>query len=48
MRKKRMLESDERRRQRLEKKDQQRTVDSAAEDKAIDAMVRKSIKTYGP
>ena len=48
MPKNRKLKNEERRRQRLEKKDQQRADNSVAEDMAIDAMVRQSIETFGP
>jgi hypothetical protein len=46
MRKKRDPESDEHRTERLEKRTQERIVQASAEDKAVDAAVRQSIKLY--
>jgi hypothetical protein len=48
MRKKRDPESDVHRTGRLEKRAQDRIVQASAEDKAVDAAVRQSIKLYGP
>jgi len=48
MRKKRMTESDERRRLRLAEKAERRTIDAKSEDRAIDTMVLRSIEVYGP
>ncbi|WP_155263997.1 hypothetical protein [Sphingomonas segetis] len=47
MRKKRERESDERRGERTEKEAVQRVERSAAEDRALDAAVRQSIKLHG-
>ena len=48
MRKKRDPETDEQRNERSEKQAQSRIDDTAAEDKAIDAMVKRSIDSHGP
>lgn len=48
MRKKRNPETDEQRNKRLEKEAQRRADNAAAEDKAIDAMVKRSIDSQGP
>ena len=47
MRTKREPETDEQRDERLAKEAQGRRDDIAAEDKAVDAMVKKSIRLYG-
>lgn len=47
MRKKRDPESDERRSHRLEANAQDRREQAAAEDKAVDAAVRRSIERHG-
>jgi hypothetical protein len=47
MRKERDAESDEHRSYRLQKNAQQRLAQASAEDKALDAAVRRSIKQYG-
>ena len=48
MRKKRDLETEEQRSDRSEQQAQQRIDNAAAEDKAIDAMVKRSIDSHGP
>ena len=48
MRQKRSRETEAQRNERLEKRAQERIGDAAAEDKAIDAMVRQSIRQHGP
>jgi hypothetical protein len=48
MRKKRELETDQDRSDRATRRAQERTDDASAEDKAIDAAVRKSIQQHGP
>lgn len=48
MRKKPKSETDEQRNKRFEKESQRRAEDAAAEDNAVDAMVKRSIKTHGP
>jgi hypothetical protein len=48
MRKKRTLETQEQRNERLEKEAQTRGEDSAAEDRAMDNMVKRSLKLHGP
>jgi hypothetical protein len=48
MRKKRQEESAEHRSERLERQAQERTARASADDKALDAAVRESIKLYGP
>ena len=48
MRKKRNLESGEQRSNRLEKQAGKRIDDAAEADKAIDAMVKRSIELNGP
>lgn len=47
MRKRRDPENDQHRRDRLEKNAQNRRDDVAAEDKALDAAVRRSIMRFG-
>jgi hypothetical protein len=48
VRKKRQEESAEHRSERLEREARERTVRASADDKALDAAVRESIKLYGP
>ena len=48
MRKKRDEQTEEQRNQRSAQQAQQRIDDTAAEDKAIDAMVKRSIDSQGP
>ena len=48
MRKKRDPGTDEQRNERLAKQARSRNADTAAEDKAIDAMVKRSIDSQGP
>lgn len=48
MRKKRNPETDEERNKRLEKEAKRRADNAAAEDNAIDAMVKRSIDSQGP
>ena len=48
MRKPRPPETDEQRSARADRKAQTRSDDSAAADRALDAMVRQSIKQHGP
>jgi hypothetical protein len=48
MRKKRDEQTEEQRNQRSAQQAQQRIDDTAAEDKAIDAMVKRSIDSHGP
>ncbi len=48
MRKKRDPETDEQWNLRLAKQARSRNEDTAAEDKAIDAMVKRSIESQGP
>ena len=48
MRKKRSLESDEQRSDRLEKRSLDQRAQASAEDDAIDAAIRRSIKQLGP
>jgi hypothetical protein len=48
MRKKRSPETEEQRNERIENEAQRRSDDVAAEDNAIDAMVKRSIKLHGP
>ena len=48
MRKKRTPETEVRQNERFEKEAQKRFDNSAAADKAIDAMVKRSIKLHGP
>jgi len=48
MRKMRTPENEEQRNERFEKVAQKRIDDAAAADKAIDAMVKQSIKLHGP
>ena len=48
MRKKRTLETGEQRARRLDQQAGKRTDDAAEADKAIDAMVRRSIELNGP
>ena len=48
MRKNRTKETEEQRNKRLEKVAQSQIDGAAAEDKAIDAMVKRSIKLHGP
>jgi hypothetical protein len=47
MRRKIEPESDEHRIERIDKEDRRRIEQAAAEEKALDAAVRRSIKTYG-
>jgi len=47
MRKKRELETGEQRNQRLEQQARQRKEQASADDKALDAAVRQSIKLHG-
>ena len=47
MRKKRDLESDQNRKDRLAKNAQERRDDACTEDRALDAAVRQSIKQFG-
>lgn len=48
MRKKLTPETEEQRNDRLAKEAQKRLDDSAAADQVIDAMVKRSLKRYGP
>jgi hypothetical protein len=48
MRKKRTRETEERRNERVAKQAQRRNEDTAADDDAIDAMVKQSIRLHGP
>ena len=48
MRKKRDIESSERRSARLENRALERDEEKSAEDKALDAAVRLSIRQFGP
>ena len=48
MRKPRLSETDEQRSAREDREAQKRRDDSAAEDRALDAMVRQSLKQHGP
>jgi hypothetical protein len=48
MRKPRIAETEEQRRAAADKKAQVRIDDDAAADRALDAMVRKSIRQHGP
>jgi hypothetical protein len=48
MRKKRQAESEEYRSGRAARRTQQRIDDASAEDKALDAAVKKSIRQHGP
>jgi hypothetical protein len=48
MRKKRYPEAEEQRNERLKKEAQGCIENAAAEDNAIDAMVKRSIKLHGP
>ena len=48
MQKPRLSETDEQRSAREGKEAQKRRDDSAAEDRALDSMVRQSIKQHGP
>ena len=48
MRKKLTPETEEQRNERLAKEAQKRLDDSAAADQVIDAMVKRSLKRYGP
>ncbi len=48
MRKKRSPETEEQRSERFEKDAQRRIQGAAAEDKDIDAMVKRSIELHGP
>ena len=48
MRKPRMPETDEQRSDRVDRKAQIRIDDDAAADRALDAMVRQSIRQHGP
>jgi hypothetical protein len=48
MRQKRSLETEEQRDHRLERQAQGRVEDAIAEDKALDAMIRRSIELHGP
>jgi hypothetical protein len=48
MRKKREVESDEYRSGRVARRAQERIDDASAEDRALDAAVRDSIKQHGP
>ena len=48
MRKLRLSETDEQRSAREDREAQRLREDSAAEDRALDAMVRQSIKQHGP
>ena len=48
MRTKRNPETEEQQNERLEKEAQRRRDKAAAEDKAIDDMVKRSIKRWGP
>ena len=48
MRKKRAPETEEQRDERLAKQARSRNADTAAEDNAIDAMIKRSIATQGP
>ena len=48
MRMKRNLETEEQRTERFEKEAKRRKEDAAAEDRAMDAMVRRSLEQHGP
>lgn len=48
MRQKRSLETEEQRNQRFERQAHSRIEAGAAEDKALDAMVKRSIEIHGP
>jgi hypothetical protein len=48
MRKKRSPETEEQRNERSAKEAQRRIKGEAAEDEAVDAMVKRSIKMHGP
>jgi hypothetical protein len=48
MRKKRTPETEEQRDERFAKQVQRRNEDTATEDEAIDAMVKRSIELHGP
>lgn len=48
MRKPRVLETDEQRAERLDREAQERAQSEAAQDRAIDELIRKNIQLNGP
>jgi hypothetical protein len=48
MRKKRTPETEEQRNERFEKETQRRIDDGAAEDEAMDDMIKRSLEQHGP